>query len=324
MTIHVQANSNIALVKYWGKRDPVLNLPAAGSVSMTLAGLTTTTSAAFGQPADTFEINGQVQTGKAAAKLSKFVDLVRERSGRTDGIAVKSSNDFPTAAGLASSASGFAALALAAARAAGLTLSPQELSVLARRGSGSAARSIAGGFVHWHRGARADGVDSYAESVAPASHWDLHCLVLVTAQGAKDLPSTDGMNLTMKTSPFYQAWIDTVETDIGDALQAISARDFQQLADVAERSCLTMHASGMAARPGVLYWNARTVELIHEVRRLRAGGSPCFFTIDAGPHVKVFCEANAADGLETLFRRHESVLDVLHATPGEGAHEVQA
>lgn len=323
MKVTVEAQSNIALVKYWGKRDPALNLPAAGSVSMTLQGLTTRTQAEFTDAEhDHFVINVAPATGKNAEKLSRFVDLVRQAAHTDARLHMVSTNNFPTAAGLASSASGFAALALAATRAAGLDWDNDALSELARRGSGSAARSIPGGFVHWHRGQRPDGKDSIARSVAPPDHWDLHCLVLVTAYGAKDVPSTDGMNLTMASSPFYDAWVGTVAHDIDDALAAIHNRDFSRLADVAERSCLTMHASAMAARPGVLYWNARTVDLIHRVRALRDAGHPCFFTIDAGPHVKVFCEANASETLAEMFGRDPNVLEVLKATPGQGAHEV--
>ena len=227
--------------------------------------------------------------------------------------------NFPTAAGLASSASGFAALALAATRAAELDLDERELSILARRGSGSASRSIPGGFVEWHRGHRDDGTDSFAESIASPDHWDLSCLVLVTARGEKDVPSTQGMNHTMDTSPFYTAWVDSVAADIAAAKHAIARKDFEALALVAEQSCLTMHAGALAARPGVLYWNGRTVELIHQVRALRAEGLACFFTIDAGPHVKVFCETSALETLKSQFRDHPSVLDFITATPGAGA-----
>ncbi len=323
MKVKSEARSNIALVKYWGKRDPHLNLPAAGSVSMTLSGLTTLTELEFVDAAtDVFVLNGTTLQGKGAAKLSAFIDRIRKASGTDLKVQMTSENNFPTAAGLASSASGFAALAVASAAAAGLELSEQQLSVLARQGSGSASRSIPGGFVHWHRGQLADGTDSFAESVAPPNHWNLTCLVLVTVRGEKDVPSTLGMNHTMASSPFYQAWVDSVAADIDEALAAIESKDFDRLADVAERSCLAMHASALAAKPGVLYWNAKTVDLIHRVRSLRAQGTPCFFTIDAGPHVKVFCESEHAPRLQAAFQEDPNVLEIIMASPGEGARLV--
>ncbi len=323
MKVKSEARSNIALVKYWGKRDPLLNLPAAGSVSMTLSGLTTQTELEFADvPHDLIVLNGTTLEGKGATKLSTFVDRIRDASGEYRRVRMTSNNNFPTAAGLASSASGFAALTVAAAAAAGLELSPRELSVLARQGSGSASRSIPGGFVHWHRGELADGTDSFAESVAPPDYWDLACLVLVTVRGEKDIPSTAGMNQTMATSPYYQAWVDSVAGDITEALAAIATKDFEKLADVAERSCLAMHASALAAKPGVLYWNAKTVDLIHSVRSLRSQGIPCFFTIDAGPHVKVFCEAAHADRLKLVFEQDPNVIQIIMASPGAGARVV--
>lgn len=320
MQVTVEARSNIALVKYWGKRDAAYNLPAAGSLSVTLDGLNTRTTVEFVDAArDVFVLNDSEFSGKRALKLTGFVDIIRGMASIESKVRMTSHNDFPTAAGLASSASGFAALALAASRAAGLDLSERELSALARRGSGSAARSIPGGFVVWHRGVNDDGSDSFAESIAPPDAWDLNCLVLVTALGEKDVPSTRGMNHTMATSPFYDAWIESVDADLRDAAFAIGAKDFEFLAEVAERSCLTMHASAMAARPGVLYWNGATVSLIQHVRRLRAAGRPCFFTIDAGPHVKVFCEASARDTLVAEFQQLPEVMDIIIARPGKGA-----
>jgi diphosphomevalonate decarboxylase len=157
-----------------------------------------------------------------------------------------------------------------------------------------------------HAGTRPDGTDAFAEPLFDEHHWDLRVVIAVTVEGEKEVASTDGMNLTERTSPYYPAWIETVEPDVQSAMTAIAARDFDHLARIAEASALRMHASAIAADPGVLYWRGATVEVIHEVRRLRAGGLPVFFTIDAGPHVKVFtpsCEVAA-------------VVRALDATPG--------
>jgi diphosphomevalonate decarboxylase len=340
------AHPNIALVKYWGKRDLEYNLPAAGSLSMTLGGLSTRTSVEFGAgiDADSLELDGKpVESGAKLARVSGFLDLVRDQAGISERARVVSTNDFPTGAGLASSASGFAALALAATGAAGLELDPTELSILARRGSGSAARSIFGGFVEMSDGSaqksRPDrGIHTVSESmldppsvasqaafarqIAPGEHWDLRCIIAVTSAGEKEVGSTEGMTRTQETSPYYAQWVDSVAPDIERARAAVAARDFDALAGVAEASCLRMHASAMAAEPGIVYWNATTVALMHAVRRARAGGLPVFFTIDAGPQVKVFCPADARAECRALIEATDGVRRVLEAHPGEGARLV--
>lgn len=292
------ARANIALIKYWGKRDrerAELNLPAAGSLSITLDALFTRTRIRFdgSLERDVLRLNGREAD---AARATRFLDIFRARAGQREFALIDSENSFPTGAGLASSASGFAALAAAAAAALKLDIEAAELSALARRGSGSAARSIFGGFVEWHRGEREDGTDSFAASLADAAHWPLRVLVAVTDEGPKSTGSTDGMTRTEFTSPYFDAWIDGQEADLADARAAVLARDFEKLADVSEFSCLKMHACAMAARPGVLYWNGATVEALNAVRALRDRGVPAFFTIDAGPQLKAVClpEAEAA------------------------------
>lgn len=321
------AHSNIALVKYWGKRDIALNLPAAGSLSVTLAGLSTTTTVVFDEnlSADQVELDKKPLTeGRAYKRVVDFLDLVRGAVGFETCAAVTTANDFPTAAGLASSASGFAALSLAATTAAGLDWSKAQLSALARRGSGSAARSILGGFVEMKPGLRPDGEDAHAIALADADHWDLRCLVALTAQGQKKVGSTQGMQRTQGTSPFFRPWLTTQDDDLAAARQAIADCDFGSLAAVAERSCLRMHATAIGADPGILYWNPTTVALIHSVREARSDGLPCFFTIDAGPHVKVFCPADAAAEVADLLADTDGVLDVVHTRPGPGARRIDS
>ena len=315
------AHPNIALVKYWGKRERTLNLPAAGSFSLTLGPVRTRTTVTWGEEEDRVSLNADRLDGTELTKMTRFLDLVRERKAGLGGAHVVSDNDFPTAAGLASSASGFAALSVAAVEAAGVSLSNQELSVLARRGSGSAARSVFGGFVRMRAGQRADGTDSAAEQVVPAEHWPLTMLLCVTTEGRKSVSSTVGMNATQETSPYFCSWIDTVEPAVESAIAAVLDRDFERLALVAEASALQMHASAIAAVPGVLYWNAGTVSMIHEVRRWRAGGIPAFFTIDAGPHVKVCVPPGYAAKVEKLAQAVPGVLRVLR-TEAAGAPQV--
>jgi diphosphomevalonate decarboxylase len=321
-----EANTNIALVKYWGKRDGKLNLPAVGSLSLTLEGLTTRTEVRFEKAleADGLILNNEPAGGEPLRRISKFLDLVRERAGLNERAAVVSANNFPTAAGLASSASAFAALALAATKAAGVELSQRELSQLARRGSGSAARSIFGGFVHLHKGAAADGSDCFAEPVDGANEWGVRLVVAVTSEGAKETLSTDGMTHTAETSPYFAQWISTSEPDLAAARQAIAARDLEALGVVTERSCMAMHASAMAARPAVVYFIGATIDGFRAVQKMRKAGVPAWFTCDAGPHVKALTDAAHAEEVAKRLSQVPGVLRTRICAPGNAARIVEA
>jgi diphosphomevalonate decarboxylase len=321
------AGTNIALVKYWGKRDEALNLPATGSLSLTLDRLGTRTRVAFdgGDGArDRVTLDGAPAAEKVAARVTAFLDRVRARAEIATRATVVTDNSVPTASGLASSASGFAALAVAAARAAGLELAPAELSILARLGSGSAARSIFGGFVEMARGSRADGTDAAARPLPEGDGWDVRLVVAITAAGEKALGSTAAMRRTAETSPYYDAWVRGVDGDLAAARAALGARDLAALGAVAERSALRMHASALAADPPILYWNPATVAAMARVRALRSAGTPAFFTIDAGPHVKVLCAARDAEAIAAALGEVPGVLRTLSAAPGSGARLVEA
>jgi diphosphomevalonate decarboxylase len=316
------AGTNIALCKYWGKRDAALNLPATGSISLTLAELGTRTRVRFDDgDIDRVTLNGAPADLRVRARVAAFLDRVRARAGIDRRAEVVTSNSVPTAAGLASSASGFAALALAASRAAGLTLAPAELSELARLGSGSAARSIFGGFVEMARGERADGRDAVAAPIAVPTTgpgWEVRLVVAITAVGEKAEGSTAAMERTARTSPFYPAWVASAPGDLAEARAAIAARDLGRLGAVAERSALRMHATALAAEPAILYWNPATVAAIHATRGLRARGVAAYFTIDAGPHVKVLCDAADAVVVSAALAELPGVLRTLTASPGPG------
>ena len=318
------AGTNIALVKYWGKRDAALNLPATGSLSLTLDGLGTRTTVCFdGGIADRLTLDGTAAVPADLARTSAFLDRVRARAGITTRASVTSANSVPTAAGLASSASGFAALALAASRAAGLALTATELSALARLGSGSAARSIFGGFAEMSRGERADGTDAVAHPLPGADGWDVRLVVAITAAGPKPMGSTAAMEHTANTSPFHAAWVAGADVDLVEARRAIAARDLPALGRVAERSALRMHASAMAAEPPIVYWNPATLAALNCVRELREAGTAAFFTIDAGPHVKVLCGAPDANAVAAALAATAGVLRTIVAAPGPGARVVE-
>jgi diphosphomevalonate decarboxylase len=318
MTATAEARTNIALVKYWGKRDAALNLPAAGSLSLTLDGLDTRTTVAPdpGLAADRLTLGGVEAGGEPLARVAHFLDLVRARVGGGPRAHVTSRNSFPTASGLASSASAFAALALAAARAYGLDLDARTLSALARRGSGSAARSIFGGLVRMRvEGAGDD--DAWAEPVAT---WDLRLVIGVVGGGqAKAVLSRAGMDHTAATSPLYAGWLACVPGDLAAAEAAIARRDLPALGAIAEASALTMHASALGARPAVVYWRGATVEALHAVAALRRAGVGAWATIDAGPHVKVLCAPGDAARVAETLGAVAGVTETLCCAAGEGA-----
>jgi len=313
-----RARSNIALVKYWGKRDARLNLPAAGSLSLTLEGLSSTTEVVFGaSAADELWLDDQRAPEPALRKALRVVDEVRRRAGLATPVRIRSRNDFPTGAGLASSASGLAALAVAAARAAGLELSPAELSALARLGSGSACRSLFGGFVEWRAGERADGSDSHGVPLFAPEHWDLRCCAVIVSEAKKPVGSTEGMQHTAASSPFHAGFVASVPADLDEARAAIAARDLAALARVAERSCLRMHADMQASAPPLLYLRKESWGVIAAVRELRErDGLPVFFTADAGPNVKAFCEPAALPALQARLGALPGVQRLLLARPG--------
>jgi diphosphomevalonate decarboxylase len=319
MQATVRARSNIALVKYWGKADAALNIPAVGSISITLDQLWTDTSVRF-DPAlarDRLVLGGEERADQLE-RVSRCLDLLRARAGVALKAEVTSSNNFPTGAGLASSASGFAALVGAAAAALGLALPPREQSILARQGSGSAARSIFGGFVEMHRGSAADGSDSFAEPLADAASWPLTVIVAITALGEKAVGSGEGMTRSAASSPYYRAWIDSHPADMTAARRAIRARDFAALAAVAEASCLKMHAAAMSTAPPLIYWNGATLECLQRIAELKARGVAVFFTIDAGPQVKAVCLPEAAGEVGRELRQLPGVQDVIVTGLGPG------
>lgn len=290
-----RAHANIALVKYWGKRDSANNLPAAGSLSLTLEPLTTQTRVEVAER-DQVVLNGAVAAAGPAARALGFLDLLAQKAGREGRppLRVVSHNQFPTGAGLASSASGFAALTVAGAAALEIEADPKTLSEWARRGSGSAARSIFGGFVRMHR-------EGWAEPLEGVG-LELGAVVVVVDDHQKDVGSTDGMEHTRRTSPYHDAWIRQVDADLAAAEQALRDRDLQRLADITEGNTLAMHANAMAARPGLLYWRPDTLAAVDRVRELRSSGVPTFFTIDAGPHVVAFAPSEHLDRVERELR----------------------
>jgi len=307
------AHPNVALSKYWGKREGDGNVPAVPSLSVTLDGLTTRTRLRWDPDLGDhrFVLDGAARKREDEPRVYAFLDELTRAHGVSASADVESRNDFPTASGLASSASGFAALALAGVRASGCDWDAARVADLARRGSASAARSIFGGFVELPVGAAS------ARPVAPARALPLVVLVCVTHEGPKAVGSTEGMRQTLERSPYAQAWLAHAPRLHEELRAALLAGDFQGVGERAEASAFAMHASAIAA--GVVYWNAATIEALSAVRELRKGGTAAYASIDAGPHVKVLVSPADAARACGLLEGVPGVKRVIEARPGDGA-----
>lgn len=314
------AHSNLALIKYWGKQNTLLNIPAVGSISITLKELLTKTTVQFDPnlKEDILILNNARSDQTKEKRISKFLDIVRHQTKAKYNAEIISENNYPTGAGLASSASGFAALAMAATNAARIHLSTEQLSVLARQGSGSAARSIFGGFVEMKVGSKSDGSDSFAVQLADENYWDMNVIVAITTESEKQTGSTEGMKHTELTSAYYENWISSSAKDLDEMRNAISAIDFEKLGELSEYNCLKMHALMMSAKPGLIYWNQTTIAVIHFVRELRKKNVQCYFTIDAGPQVKIICLSNNTEKIEKQIRQVNGVKKIIKTSLGSG------
>lgn len=300
------AASNIALCKYWGKRNEALNLPVTSSLSMSLGKLGSHVRLCHGGANDRVSLNGsELEPGSGfVRRASAFLDLFRPEPGW--GFEVDARNTVPTAAGFASSASGFAALVLALDRYFGWNLPPRDLSILARLGSGSACRSVFDGFVEWHAGCADDGMDSFAESLGV--QWpELRIALVVLTEAEKGLGSRTAMQRTVATSALYNGWPRQVAEDLRALKAALAGQDLATLGRVAERNALAMHATMMGADPPVLYWLPDSLRVMHRVWELRAAGTPVYFTMDAGPNVKLLYLDGQEDAVVRAFAEYRLV-----------------
>lgn len=318
MQARALAPSNIAFLKYWGRLDAELNLPLNGSLSMCLDAASTTTEVRFDpeRARDEVFVDGTPLDERGRRRVAAILDLVRARAGLEAGARVDSRNTFPMGTGIASSASGFAALALAASHAAGLSLDEAALSALARRGSGSAARSIPDGFVAWRAGTEDD--ESVARSLAPPEHWDLHDVVAVVSREHKAVGSLGGHELAA-TSPHMPARLRGLRARLPAMRDALMERDLATLGPLLETEALELHAIALTSAEPLLYWTPGTLAVIGALRRWRAEGLAAYFTLDAGPNVHVICEGGTAEELVRALEDLPAVASVLHNRPAVGA-----
>jgi len=319
MRATARAQPNIALIKYWGKRDRANNLPAVGSISVTLADLYTEMSVSLDESlaSDRLVVN-DLKNEAMLPRISTCLDNVVGSSRRYAHI--DSHCNFPVAAGLASSASSFAATVVAASAASGGASSTAELASLAGRSSGSAARSLYGGFVEL----RNTSSDVSVATILDGDSWPLKVVIAVTSEGPKPVSSGEAMEISRKTSPFYSSWLENQPDDLDVARAAIREQDFEKLAVVSEHNCLKMHSVMWASRPSIVYWNSATLNCMQAVRDLRSTGSAVFFTIDAGPQLKAVCLESDEKRVREVLSATTGVVDVLSSGLGDGARLLES
>ncbi|MDK6232818.1 diphosphomevalonate decarboxylase [Aerococcus sanguinicola] len=312
-----RAHTNIALIKYWGKADSELFIPMNSSLSLTLDALYTDTKVCFSEELkqDSFCLNGEEQAEGAVAKISRFLDFFRDLAQLDLPCRVESVNHVPTGAGLASSASAFAALAAACRQALTLDLTDQELSTYARRGSGSATRSIFPGFVKWEKGDRHE--NSRAVPLDPAD-WGVAMVILALNTQHKKIPSRQGMAHTIETSAFYPAWPSLAEKHLKEIEAAIQRRDLKAIGQIAEANAMAMHATMLASDPPFTYFEPASLEAMDQVRSLRDQGYTAYFTMDAGPNIKVLCPASESQDIAQAMEEAFPEAQVITSQVGPG------
>lgn len=314
------AHSNIALIKYWGKQDEGLRLPMNASVAIGLEEALTTTTVEFDEKLDKDEVSiiGDEFNEMETAKVSQHLDRVRALAGIKTRARVVSQNNFPKAAGMASSASGFAALTVAAAGATELNLSEKELSILARQGSGSASRSVPGSVSVWYTGATSE--ESYAEPITFPANWKLKVLmVMAEGTGAKKVGSTEGMALSKKNCPYYSTAVSEAGNNLERLKEAMGKGDWSGFGKVIEDECFRLHAVCMTTTPNILYFKGVTVEVFQTLYKLREKGIEAFFTVDAGPHVHVIVKEENVKEVKRALAELSGVKTVIETGVGGAA-----
>ncbi len=311
------ASPSLALLKYWGKQDGGINLPATPSIAVTLGGLESRARVAFAPDGtgDLIVLNGREQPPHHFAPM---LNELRQLARDDRGFVIESSNNFPTAAGLASSSSGFAAVAGAVARLLGLPTEPEQLSAIARIGSGSAARAVFGGFTLWPAGA------SCATPLHPVDFWpELRVVVVTVSAGAKSISSRAAMEATRRSSPYYEAWVRDAAALLEDGIEALASRDLEKLGVIMRRSYMRMFGSMLAADDPILYWRAGSLNALLLCEELRGRGIQAWETMDAGPQVKILTEESSVELVLEELHAYFPEKTPLVAAPGPGLRFVE-
>ena len=313
--ITARAHTNIALVKYWGKENEELIIPANSSLSLTLDEFYTDTSVQFDETLQSDEVTLNDKTVEDI-KITNFMNIIREKANIPYFARIESTNHVPTSAGLASSASAYAALSAAGSKAAGLNLSEKDLSRLARRGSGSATRSIFGGFAAWNKGT--DDETSYGYSIEDPVKMDINMIAIILDNQPKKISSRKGMKISIETSPYYNSWIEQTKADFITISDAIKNNDFTTLGKTAELNAMRMHSLTLSSDPSYLYINSDSIEVINMVKELRENGIECYYTMDAGPNVKIICRNNNINAITKKLSSRFDENQIKVSGPGEG------
>lgn len=311
------APSNIALTKYWGRKDEILRLPENGSIAISLSNLLTTTTVEFSPrfKKDTITINGGGVEEGEAERVIKHLDRVRKMANTSLKAKVVSNNNFPSGTGLSSSASGFAALSLGASNAVGLELSEKELSILARQGSGSACRSIPSGFVEWLDGDTSE--SSYATQIFPPNYWKIADVVAVVSTGKKEVSTSKGMQ-SAQSSPFMEVRLSHIKEKNKKLKKLIKEKNFEEFGELIEAEALELHTIMLTQRPALIYWTPGTLQIMKLVAHWRADGIPVYFTINTGQDIHLIVEQKNVEKLKAKLKKLDFVKNIIVNTPGEG------
>jgi len=311
--------ANIAFIKFWGKRDPLLNIPFNNSISMNLSNCLTTTTVEFSSNFldDSISVDGKEVLDSKKDRVVRILNLVRKKSKIDLKAKVISQNNFPQGAGIASSASAFSALALASSKAAGFSFPQKQLSILARRGSGSACRSVIDGFSEWKAGDSDS--SSYAIQIAEPDYWHLVDVVAITNKEEKKVGSTEGHE-RVTTSPYFRLRLKRLPKKMKSIKEAFIAKDFLSFGNLLEEEAVDLHLMAMTSTPPVFYWNEGTMEIIHAVQEWRKSGLNVFFTIDAGPNVHLICLRKDAKKVSDEAKKLKNVAFTIINEPCKGTH----
>lgn len=319
MKATAKAYSNVAIIKYWGKKDEKLFIPMNNSISMTsdAHGATVTVEFSDKYKEDIAMVNGKPAADKVKERTIKHVDFIRKLAGIKLKARGEARTDLPLGIGIASSASGFAALTLAASAAAGLKLDPRQLSIISRQGSGSSCRSIYGGFVEWRSASRSE--DSYSMQLADENWWDIRDVIAVVSTDQRKVDTRNGMKIAKETSPYYPAWLNDVEVDLATIRKAIKVRDFTTFGKTAEKNSLMLHGTAITSSPELIYWVPETLRIMHEVMLMREDGIECYFSCDTGANVHVFCIPENEKKVKDRIGKLAGVKQLITGKPGKGA-----
>lgn len=311
-----QAPSNIAIIKYWGKKNSKLDLPFSSTISINYNNLFTQTTVEFNPKLqkDAVTIDGK-SNAQETKRVSTHLDIIRKLAKIKTKAKVVSKNNFPKSSGLASSASGFAALTAAGAKAAGLNLKEKQLTALARLGSGSASRSIPSGFVKWEKGTNHQ--TSYARSLYPASYWNLDILVIIVNNNAKKTSSTQGHSAAV-SSPFFNIRTKNLDKKIKKIESALKSKNFKLFGQTLETEALELHAIALTSIPPIIYWEPKSIQIMKLCHALRQKDIDVYFTFDAGPQPVLFCQQKDTPKVMVALKSQVKDIQIIKSKPGEG------